>query len=215
MPTITRLQVQKHNKERVNVFLDDEYAFAVTLDMAVVLRKGQELDAADVARLRDADTLAQAYARAVRYLGSRPRSQVEIERYLRGKEYDDGVIAATVARLLEQGYLDDASFAQYWRENRDRFRPRSAAALRSELRQKGVDRQTTDIALAGLDEEATAWAAVESKLSRWQELPVDAFNQKVTGFLARRGFGYATIRAVCRRARNEIDEASETDHGQD
>ena len=134
MSTITRLQIQKNNKERVNVFLDDEYAFGVALDIAVELRKGQELDAADIARLRDADTLTQAYQRAVRYLGSRPRSQAEIERYLRGKEYDDGVIAATVERLLVQGYLDDAAFAQYWRENRDRFRPRSAAALRAELR---------------------------------------------------------------------------------
>ena len=213
MPTITRLQVQKHNQERVNVFLDDEYAFAVALDIAVELRKGQELDAADVARLRDADTLAQAYARAVRYLGSRPRSQAEIERYLRDKEYDDGVIAATVERLLAQGYLDDAAFAQYWRENRDRFRPRSAAALRAELRQKGVDRADVDEALDGLDEEAAAWAAVASKLPRWQALPADEFNQKVSAFLARRGFGYATIRTVCRRARNEIDEASEIDHG--
>ena len=213
MPTITRLQVQKHNQERVNVFLDDEYAFAVALDIAVELRKGQELDAADIARLRDADTLTQAYQRAVRYLGSRPRSQAEIERYLRGKEYDDGVIAATVERLLVQGYLDDAAFAQYWRENRDRFRPRSAAALRAELRQKGVDRADVDEALDGLDEEAAAWAAVASKLPRWQTLPADEFNQKVSAFLARRGFGYATIRAVCRRARNEIDEASEIDHG--
>jgi regulatory protein len=213
MPTITRLQIQKNNKERVNVFLDDAFAFGVALDIAVELRKGQELDAADVARLRDADTLTQAYQRAVRYLGSRPRSQAEIERYLRGKEYDDGVIAATVERLLAQGYLDDAAFAQYWRENRDRFRPRSAAALRAELRQKGVDRADVDEALTGLDEEAAAWAAVASKLSRWQTLPADEFNQKVSAFLARRGFGYATIRAVCRRARNEIDEASEADHG--
>ena len=43
MSTITRLQIQKNNKERVNVFLDDEYAFAVALDIAVELRKGQEL----------------------------------------------------------------------------------------------------------------------------------------------------------------------------
>jgi regulatory protein len=213
MSTITRLQVQKHNQERVNVFLDGEYAFAVALDIAVELRKGQELDAADVARLRDVDTLTHAYQRAVRYLGSRPRSQAEIERYLRGKEYDDGVIAATVERLLAQGYLDDAAFAQYWRENRDRFRPRSAAALRAELRQKGVERADVDEALDGLDEEAAAWAAVASKLPRWQALPADEFNQKVSAFLARRGFGYATIRAVCRRARTEIDEVSETDHG--
>jgi regulatory protein len=211
MPTVTRLQIQKKSKERVNVFLDGEFAFGVSLDIAVELRKGQVLDAADVARLRDADTLTQAYQRAVRYLGVRPRSQAEIERYLRGKEYDEGVIAATVARLLTQGYLDDAAFAQYWRENRDRFRPRSAAALRAELRQKGVDRADVDEALTGLDEETAAWAAVAGKLARWEALPPDEFTQKVTAFLGRRGFSYAIIRAVCRRARSEREETGAAD----
>lgn len=205
MPTITRLQIQKNNKERVNVFLDDEYAFALTLDMAAQLRKGQILEPAEIAALRDADTLAQAYQKAVRYLGSRPRSQAEIERYLRGKQYGDDIVAAAVQQLLAQGYLDDAEFAQFWRDNRERFRPRSAAALRAELRQKGIDREVADEALAGYDEETAAWSAVASKLARWQELPEPEFDQKVAAFLARRGFSYAVIRAVCRRAHSARD----------
>ena len=120
--------------------------------------------------------------------------------------------ARTVERLLAQGYLDDVAFAQYWRENRDRFRPRSAAALRAELRQKGVDRAAVDEALDGLDEEAAAWTAVASKLSRWQILPAPERNQQITGFLARRGFSYAIIRTICRRADTHGDEASQADY---
>ncbi len=69
-----------------------------------------------------------------------------------------------------QGYLDDAAFSQFWIENRLRFRPRGATALRYELRQKGVDKETIDAELAELDEEEAAWNAVEQKLDRWRGL---------------------------------------------
>ena len=39
--TITKLEIQKKNKERVNVFLDEKYAFAVTLTVALELKRGQ------------------------------------------------------------------------------------------------------------------------------------------------------------------------------
>ncbi len=37
---ITALQIQKRNKERVNLFLDGEFAFAISLLDAARLRKG-------------------------------------------------------------------------------------------------------------------------------------------------------------------------------
>jgi SOS response regulatory protein OraA/RecX len=76
---------------------------------------------------------------------------------------------------------------------------------------RGVDRADVDEALTGLDEETAAWAAVAGKLSRWEALPADEFTQKVTAFLGRRGFSYATIRAVCRRARSEREETGAAD----
>ena len=54
--------------------------------------------------------------------------------------------------------------------------------------------------LADVDDEAAAWAAVESKLARWQTLEQPEFAQKVMGFLARRGFGHAVARRICQRA---------------
>ena len=46
-----------------------------------------------------------------------------------------------MARLVELGYLDDAAFARWWVESRDRARPRATLALRRELALKGVDRE--------------------------------------------------------------------------
>ena len=41
--TISQMQQQKNNPERVSVFIDGEFAFGVSLDTAVHLAKGQFL----------------------------------------------------------------------------------------------------------------------------------------------------------------------------
>jgi regulatory protein len=192
---ITALQVQKHNKERVNVFVDGQFAVAVSLEAALGLKKGQQLSPEQLAELQREGEVDLAYQRAVRYLSVRPRSESEMATYLRGKEIEDDVLAAVLARLRARGYVDDEAFARFWVENRTRFRPRGTRALRYELRQKGVDSPTIDEALQDQDEEALAQAAAEGKLARWQTLPREEFNKKLIGFLARRGFGYG----VCRR----------------
>lgn len=201
---ITGLVIQQNNKERVNVFLDGEYAFAVSLDMALGLKKGQQLSAEQVAELKQEGDVDLAYQRAVRYLGYRPRSGSEMVSYLTGKGYPEEVLAQVMARLRERGYVDDDAFARFWVDNRTRFRPRSRRALRYELRQKGVDNPTIDEALEEQDEDAAAWAAAESKIARWSNLPREEFDKKLIGFLARRGFSYGICRSVAERAWQQL-----------
>jgi regulatory protein len=199
---ITSLQMQKRNHDRVNVFLDGEYAFAVSLNAATTLKKGQRLSVAEVDALMQDGETDLAFQRALRYLGMRPRSSAEIVTYLKRKEYDEAIVEVVVRRLHEQGYLDDEAFARFWVENRNRFRPRGAQALRYELRQKGVERDTIDVTLEEQDEDGAAWAAVEGKMARWANLEKFEFEQKLMTFLARRGFRYD----VCRRAATQAWE---------
>jgi regulatory protein len=208
---ITSLEIQKKNKERVNVFLDGAYAFSLTLDAALALKRGQELSPAEIETLRQADEAAVAYQRALGYLSMRPRSQAEVTQYLRNKEYDPALIDQVIERLQRAGYLDEAAFAQFWRESRERFRPRSARAMRYELQQKGVDKAVIDEALSGVDEEAAAWALIEPKLARWQALSKEEFEHKVLSLLARRGFAFDLARRVCRRAWQTVDQPDSLD----
>jgi regulatory protein len=197
---ITALQLQKHNSERVSVFVDGEYAFSVGLLRAAELAKGQRLSDAEMEELRQDGEVDLLYQRALRYLGMRPRSVGEMHEYLTRKKVELEVIEVILGRLRQQGYLDDESFANFWVENRTRFRPKGARALRYELRQKRVDNETIDESLEGLDDAEAAWAAAEPKLSRFAALPQDEFNQKLMGFLARRGFDFGVCRRTAERA---------------
>ena len=203
--TITALSVQKKDRERVNVFLDDEFAFGISLTAALELKKGQQLTPAEIEQLKHADLFSKAWNRALGYLGFRARTQQEMEKYLVEKEYPEVVVQATVERLLENQYLNDEDFARSWLRDRARIRPKGAKALRYELRQKGIENEIIDMVLEEVDEEDGAWIAVQPKLQRWTTLEEHEFRQKVTGFLGRRGFGYDAIRRVIERVKEKED----------
>ena len=210
MKTITALKLQQKNKDRVNLFLDGEYAFAVSFAAAAELRRGQELSEDELAALKQEGERNKAYHQAVRFLGVRPRSIAEVTRKLKEKDHDALLIEAVIQRLSDAGYVDDAAFARFWVEDRTRFRPRSAHALRYELRQKGVASVVIDEAVADLDEESAAWDAATAKLDGWRRLDEEQFRKKATGFLSRRGFNYGIVRATVDRAwdvvMGEIDD---------
>lgn len=204
--TVTALEAQKRNKERVNVYLDGEFVFGLNMLDAARLSRGQVLSDEEVAALRDRDEVAQAYDRAVSFLSFRPRSTAEIRRNLADKETPDEVIEIVIARLVEQGYADDVAFARFWVANRMEFKPLSTRALRYELREKGIATDTIDEALAEIDPTEAAYRAAKDKARRLSGSTKPDFRKKVGGLLARRGFNYDTARTVIDQLIEDLTE---------
>ena len=96
---------------------------------------------------------------AGRFLGARPRSIAEVRRRLGGAGYRVELVEGAIARLLEFGVLDDEAFARTWVESRDRARPRGERAIRQELTQKGIERETIDVVLGERSESVLASAS--------------------------------------------------------
>lgn len=188
MATVTALQAKKRRRERVDVALDGARAFSLAPVLAAGLRVGQQLDAAEIARLQAEDEVARAIDQAARFLGHRPRSVAEMRRNLRQKGYSDDSIAQTLDRMTAQDWLDDLAFARFWVEDRLRFRPMGHRALAHGLRQKGVVPELVETVLAGVDEPDAARRAAASQLRRWRGRPPGELRPKLWGFLQRRGF---------------------------
>jgi regulatory protein len=121
---ITALEIQKRDRGRVNVFLDDEFAFSLSLIEAAKLRKGQTLTEAEISVLRGEDALSKGVDSAVRFLAHRPRSIQEVRRNLARKGLPPTVLEAVIERLVAMGYLDDIAFARFGLKTA-RSRPRA------------------------------------------------------------------------------------------
>jgi len=207
MPIITALEVQRRNKERVSLYLDDEFAFALPVMEAAKLRLGQCLSEADIEALIREDEVQGALDRAMYFLSSRPRSTEEVRLHLVKKGLTDSVIAVVIDRLHRQGYLDDAAFARFWIENRNAFKPRAPRALRYELYQKGVDADIFNALLAELDVEDSAYRAAAKQIWRYRGKTRRQFKHKLGGMLQRRGFYESVISDVILRLQEELEES--------
>lgn len=194
---ITALKVQKKNHNRVNVYLDDEFAFGLSRIVAGWLHVGQELTDEKIGNLQDEDEQEIAYQRAIRFSGHRMRSYSEISRYLEQQGTSEVIIESVIKRLTSNGFLNDKKFASLWVDNRNEFRPRSHRMLFVELRKKGINPDIINQVLEDtVPDEELALLAAEKQKRKYRNLERNDFRKKMSSYLARRGFSYAIVNPV-------------------
>ncbi len=206
MAKITALKVQQKNRERASVYLDGRFAFGLPAIVAARLAVGQTLTEAEIEALQDEGGIETAYSRTLDYLGYRPRSRAEVVAYLKKRGMDEDEIEIIVERLERAGLLDDATFAEYWVENRERFKPRGARALRYELRRKGLADADIERALESLDASDSAYRSASRKAEQLRHLDQQTFSRKLVDFLVRRGFDYEVAQETAQRYWAELAE---------
>jgi len=203
MKKITALEVQKRNPNRVNVYLDGEFAFGLARIVAAWLKVNSVLDDEKIRQLQSEDARERALQQAMLFLSYRARSESEIRQNLRKHEIPEDVIENTLDRLRHAGLANDGGFARAWVENRSTFRPRSRRLMAMELRQKGIDEESTSAALESIDDEALAYEAARKRAPRFGNLEWNEYRKKLSEFLARRGFPYSVIVPVITRIWDE------------
>jgi regulatory protein len=161
------------------------------------LKVGQELSEEKIASLQAEDANEMAYQKALHYLSYRPRSSMEVRQNLLKRNIPPTIVEAALKRLEAARLVNDQEFARAWIENRNTFRPRSRMALRAELRRKGISDEVAEPVLEEeVDDQALAFAAARKYAPRLRDLTWFEFRQKLSGFLARRGFSYTTLSPV-------------------
>jgi regulatory protein len=207
---ITALKVQTRNPNRVNLYLDGDFAFGVSRIVAAWLRVDQILTEEKIASLKGQEAQEAALQRAMQLLSYRPRAEAEIRQRLEKAGFEPGVIAQVLERLRATGLVQDAGFAREWVENRGTFRPRSHKMLAYELRRKGV---TEDAIQQALDEtsadEVLAYQAAVRYARKLAGTESDEFRRRLLAYLGRRGFSYETAVPIVLRVWRELHQGVE------
>lgn len=201
--TITSLDSQVHNDDRVSIYLDGEFALGVHEDVVVEhgLRVGQTLTPEDWKELESDDQYVRAKQAALNYLAYKPRTEQEVRRKLRQRDAPPFVIDDVIARLYELEYLDDEAYAHDYAHNRFSSKKYGPIRIRRELEKRGVDRHLAEAAVDDLfaekDAAAAAWEHAEDRWPRLEgEEDPRRRKQKMYRYLRRRGFTSGTIRPI-------------------
>jgi len=144
--------------------------------------------------LPDSNSLQACLDAVYRYLSYRPRSEAEIRQWLRRRDFANEVAEEAIARLREQNLCDDFAFAQFWKDNRLSFKPKSKRLIEKELRDKKVAAEIIEQVTEYIDDEELAYKLGSSRMSSLAHLDYSDFLRRLSNFLRYRGFSYHVIR---------------------
>jgi regulatory protein len=213
---VSGITARRRERGRFTIAISGAPAFTLSEDILFRsgLQIGDELDPAAIARLLADDDIARSTEAALHFLAYRARSEQEVRDRLKRGAFSPEAIDATIVRLNEWRYLDDEDFARRWVESRARGKPRGQRLLQQELRQKGIDAETSKqvIAEADLDEVSAATELARKRLSTMAGEDPMAIKRKISAYLARRGYGFDVARKALERATGEpVDEEETSD----
>lgn len=199
MSIITSVTAQK-NQKRVNIFLDGEYSFSLDLDNfgQLGLKVGKELNQEEINEIIKKSEFQKSFDKTLNFAMRRPRSNKEIKDYFRRKEIDISIQQNIINRLIRLELLDDQKFAKWWVEQRLQFKNKSKKDITFELRQKGI---ATDVIKniiddSEIDEVKIAKSLIAKKNYKWQKYDEKIRKQKMSQYLAGKGFNWEIINNV-------------------
>jgi len=217
MGKITAINPQRR-PGRYNVMVDNSFAIAISEKVLVDqnLKIGQELDEAALSQIALAEDQNKALAYALRHLEDRARSEGEIRTRLKERGYEISTADLVVTKLQSYGLLDDQAFTTAWIESRARTQPGGIYKLRSELKEKGIARETIDNAIGTIteDDETELARKALAKRAGAKELPTDRAQRQAAytrdaSFLGRRGFNWNITRTVLKEHYGRIDDSDD------
>lgn len=212
-PIITLVEQQKKRSNRYNIYINDEYSFAVHEDVLVKhrLTKGQEIDKEQLLIILKSEEHQQAYLHAIRYIMRKARAQHEIEKRLLEKEFEQEIINEVIIKLKSQNLIDDQDFATRLTEHRIQSQKKGRKWVQQELVQKGVSKENVQHALDQIDEEEERRLAYELGKKRWirQKGTTQEKRRKIGSFLLRRGYTNYLVNQVLRELQGEDFEEDE------
>jgi regulatory protein len=199
---------------RFAVLVDGRERAVLSLDAIerLGLVVGRPLAGREVAIARESARL-HSYDRALNMLAFRARSSSELARSLVRKGEEKAHVDWAIARLQEQGLLDDAAFARAFTRSKVVGGKQSRRRVEQELARKGVSRTVAGEAIEdvfedeAVDQRSIVAEAARRKLRSLAGLEPAVQRRRLYAFLARRGYDLDDIRAAIESAGSAaIDE---------
>jgi regulatory protein len=159
----------------------------------------------------------QSYDRALNMLAFRARSSRELARSLVKKGEERSHVEWAIARLQEQGLLDDAAFARAFTRSKVVGGKQSRRRVEQDLARKGVPRTVAGEAIENvfqeeaIDQRAIVEEAARKKLRSLSGLDPAVQRRRLYAFLARRGYDLDDIRAAIAAAGSMVTADDEAD----
>lgn len=195
---MTVSRIEPVSKTRYKVFIDGQFAFALykgELSRYHIV-DGSEIDE-NVYQILYKDNVKRAKLRAMHLLSDMGRTESQLRTKLLQGGYPQKIVDEAITYVKSFGYINDREYARNFVESRKEKKSRKE--IYAALCQKGLDSELIKEALNECYAGEDSLQAIKALLRKKGYHPGNADlkeNQKIIGYLVRKGFQYEDIRKV-------------------
>ena len=205
MGTITEISVQKKNKNRCNIYIDNVFAFGVSNELIYKenLKVGMMVDEEKLKKIAYEENLINCKETALKIIERSYKTKKEMIKRLLEKGYALEEVNETLKFLEEYNFINDESYTKAFIN--DRTKTQGKQKIKYALKNKGVSDEIIEEELSKLDmekekENANILALKKYSILIKRESDKYKLKEKIIRFLISRGYNYE----VAKDAVNEI-----------
>ncbi|MGM9978089.1 MAG: recombination regulator RecX [Clostridium sp.] len=205
MGSITEISVQKKNKNRCNIYIDNVFAFGVSNELIYKenLKVGMIVDEEKLKKIAYEENLINCKETALKIIERSYKTKKEMIKRLLEKGYALEEVNETLKFLEEYNFINDESYTKAFIN--DRTKTQGKQKIKYALKNKGVSDEIIEEELSKLDmekekENANILALKKYNILIKRESDKYKLKEKIIRFLISRGYNYE----VAKDAVNEI-----------
>lgn len=143
---ITSIRVQKNNKERYSIFVDEEFLLGVSEQtlLKFKLRKDVEITSAMLRKLQRNEGQFKVKSYMMNLLGRRDHTRKELFTKAIRKDYPKEVIDNVLDELQKKGYIDETRFAKKFASDKSKLSKWGPAKIKAHLYKKGISKSVAE-----------------------------------------------------------------------
>ncbi|CDG01989.1 Putative Regulatory protein RecX [Clostridium chauvoei JF4335] len=204
MNVITKIEVQKKNKDRVNIYINEDYAFSLSAELVYKegLKVKQSIDIDKIKKVALEDDYMKCKNSALRIVEKNYKTKKEIIDKLTLKGYDENTINRTIEFLKEYNFINDENYARMYVN--DKIKNHGANKIKYDLIRKGISEDLIKNQISNIDENAEREVAYSLALKKYnllikREQDNYKLSQKLYRFLLSKGYSYDVTSEIVKK----------------
>jgi len=200
MAIITKIEVQKKNDDRVNIYVNDEFFIAIFTELVYTfnLKKGMTIEEENLKHILKEEMYMKAKNKALNILAKADQSEKKIREKL-SSNFEDSTIDMVIEFLKKNNFINDDILAQKIVNTNVNLNRCGKNRIKQNLYNKGIDKQSIDEAISYIDTDVefeNAMYLAKKRYDRVKKEDKRKIYQKISQHLAYKGFSYDIIKRV-------------------
>ena len=198
---ITKIETQKKNIDRVNIYINYEYAFPCSAELVYIhkLKINEEVDVDELKELVDEDNFLKCKNTALKIIERTYKTEKQIYDKLIEKEYEETHVQRVIEFLKSYNFINDEEYVRLYIN--DKIKSQGRNKIKYDLIKKGISEHIIEDKLGSTDKDLGEAAALNLAEKKYRSLVKSESDKrklykKLSEFMLRKGYSWGEVKSV-------------------